>query len=160
MKDHHVGVLYVPRGKNPYQWWLCAYLVFIGFGVTFGAPAPNSVTSLLDPWVVRVWGASLLLGGVLILVGMYWRGKPERGVTVEVYGSATFAVANMVYPIALTWRLVDSWAAQSAAVRGAWTVLALLVALSLAATRRVYQLRHPIKYELPGVGGRVARHER
>lgn len=112
---------------NPFEYFLAALCIISGLPQLI-APAPNNSLEILLPvWLVRVWGAELVAGGVLTLAGLAFK-RPR----VERIGMKILAPAATAYAIAIG--LVAGWAGVVAA--------SIVLAFGMACLARAAVLLH------------------
>lgn len=104
---------------HPFELLFGVLAVCAGTALTLGAVAPVSLNATLPALLVRIWGATQLLAGVLIVTGIllrYWRparlvvgwrleraGLVPLAAAIAVYGIAALAYAGprAIYPVSL-----------------------------------------------------------
>lgn len=64
-----------PPVRSPYELTFMILSVLAGLGYLTTVPAPSSVAALMPGEVVAAWAWTLLLTGILGLVGCLWRGQ-------------------------------------------------------------------------------------
>lgn len=90
-----------PAGPpNPFESFLLGVCVVQGFAAIIGYSQPAAFDSAFPPWVRRVWGAVLFLGGVAAVTGLYWPWDPVDGVLIKRVGLVALAGVTIAYGIA------------------------------------------------------------
>lgn len=86
---------------NPFEVLVGGLCVFSGFPSLVIGPSPTSIEALLPPGLVRLWGAELVLGGLLIVIGVLTRrhrieraGLFQLGPAAVAYGLAIVFVGG------------------------------------------------------------------
>jgi hypothetical protein len=128
-----------PTSRHPIVIFMLGLLIFSGFSVAFGAPAPGSVNEALPRWGVQLWGGSLFFGGVSVLIGLkmqeYLGKRSVSGALLEQVGMSTLAAAGTLYSVAAV--AVAGWPALIPA--------GLVLGLAAACGYRWWQIRGQIK---------------
>ncbi len=81
------------------------FIAFIGMFVGFPAMlnpmeyAPTSIKETLPTWAVAGWGVSLLLGGLVTMVGILW--QTRIALRIEQMGMTFLALGTFLYSMAL-----------------------------------------------------------
>jgi hypothetical protein len=90
-----------PAGPaNPFEVYLLAACIVQGYAVLTKVAQPHSLQDLLPPWLRLMWGALLLIGGVLSVGGLYWI-DPLTGIEVKRVGLVAAGGGTLAYGIAL-----------------------------------------------------------
>jgi hypothetical protein len=91
-----------PTGEpNPFEAYMFAACVVQGAALLTGAARPTSIEQALPLQLRVVWATLLLLGGVAVLVGLYWPGSPMTGVEIKRPGLVAVGGAALAYGLAL-----------------------------------------------------------
>lgn len=78
-----------------------AACVLQGFAVLVGAARPTSIEQAVPLALRVVWAGLLLVGGVAVLIGLYWPGSPLTGVEIKRPGLVAVGGAALAYGVAL-----------------------------------------------------------
>jgi hypothetical protein len=90
-----------PAGPaNPFEVYLLGACIVQGYAVLTRVAQPRSLQDLLPPWLRLVWGALLLVGGVLSVGGLYWI-DPLTGIEVKRVGLVCAGGGTLAYGLAL-----------------------------------------------------------
>jgi hypothetical protein len=90
-----------PAGPaNPFEVYLLGACIVQGYAVLTRVAQPHSLQDLLPPWLRLMWGALLLIGGVLSVGGLYWI-DPLTGIEVKRVGLVAAGGGTLAYGIAL-----------------------------------------------------------
>jgi hypothetical protein len=123
-----------PAGDpNPFEEFILGVCVLQGCSVLAGAVPPTMGTAL-EPGLLLVWAALMILGGVLSIAGLYWPGDPITGVEVKRVGFVAAGTASLTYGVAL-----------ALAGPQAFVAAFLSLAFALACARRFIQVTRKIK---------------
>ena len=93
-----------PSSRHPLIVFLLTLCVISGISITFGAPAPGSITEALPRWQVTAWALSLGLGALSILIGLILQPADKHlvtGVLLEQVGVASLGCAAILYSAAV-----------------------------------------------------------
>jgi uncharacterized membrane protein len=94
--------LIIPGRQRPHQVIVLIFATFTGLSIALRqAPEPKSLDSLISPWVLGIWYTLLLIGGVVGLLGSYWRRDPYRGLSMEWASMVMLTFALTLYAIAI-----------------------------------------------------------
>jgi hypothetical protein len=85
----------IPR--NPLAVYLLCLCFLSGLMTLLGPSASGSMEAALHPWIVLVWGASLVHGSGATLTGMFWPGDPRTGLLLKRMGMFALMVASGLY---------------------------------------------------------------
>lgn len=83
--------------RHPFEVYLLALAAVSGVPLLFGQSNSDAVHAALPPLVVNVWGAMLVFGSCLALLGLFWRGHSGTGLLMERSGLVGVGGAAMVY---------------------------------------------------------------
>lgn len=86
--------------SDPRAVFILSLCVVSGAPLVFGAIKPGSLEDLVNPFVVRAWGVSLVIGAVVTLLGMSYR-KALVGILLEQVGSVAVGGASIFYSAAI-----------------------------------------------------------
>lgn len=78
-----------------------AACVVQGTALLTGAARPTSIEQALPMALRVVWATLLLLGGVAVLLGLYWPGSPMTGIEIKRPGLVAAGGAALAYGLAL-----------------------------------------------------------
>jgi len=82
--------------SNPEELLLACVMVLIGGFYLVGEAKPPSVTSYVPRMFVVVWGLELLVGGLLVIIGMF-----QRGFRLEATGLVVLCFATPIYALVI-----------------------------------------------------------
>lgn len=85
----------LPRRLRPHEVGLLVISVITGLGI-FIAPAPE-ITAVFPGWNTWVWAATVLVSGVVGLVGCLWRGRVSTSLITEGAGLLLSVAAVIWY---------------------------------------------------------------
>ncbi|RKR90981.1 hypothetical protein BDK92_5365 [Micromonospora pisi] len=88
-------------GRHPFEVTLLAAAVVCGVGLLLSDARPRSVTVAMPLTVQATWEIGLIVGGVLGLVGVSWRGQLSTGLGLELGAIVLFGTTTGMYAIAL-----------------------------------------------------------
>lgn len=97
-----------PRVPDAFELLIAYLCVVAGLPLALGAPPPNSIQRILPSWLVHCWGATLFIGGVLIVLGLALRrGAPGIsrllvGLRIEQAGLLPMAAGAAVFSLVIT----------------------------------------------------------
>lgn len=127
-------MLWIISGKNAMQLFLMLVVVLSGVPVMLGLAAPAIAKNVLPDWGVILWGAALSVGGMLSLVGTYWRSPAhDNGLRIEQWAKAILCGASTVYPTCLLIAAPDKASA-------AFTIT-ITYGFALACAGRLWQIQ-------------------
>lgn len=81
------------------------FVAFIGILVGWpavispGGHAPNSIRETFPEWAIIAWGVSLLIGGMITILGIVWQSR--LAMRIEQIGMACLACGTFLYATAL-----------------------------------------------------------
>lgn len=90
--------------------------VFVAFiGIIVGWPAiinpeelaPTSIRETFPEWAIVAWGVSLLVGGLVTILGIVWQSR--LAMRIEQIGMACLACGTFLYVTALASYSTDLW---------------------------------------------------
>jgi hypothetical protein len=97
------AVVVLGRRRPPERIWLLAVAVLAGGLYLAGfAPPPSVVDAALPHWVRPVWYSLLLSGGLIGLVGIWWR-DVTTGLMLERVAMVWLAAGMIAYTISIVW---------------------------------------------------------
>lgn len=93
--------VFVTLGRHPFEVGVLAACIIVGtvMGV-WGVRPPSMARGLPEP-LLTVWLILIALGGLIGLVGAYWRGDLADGLLVELAGVCAVAAATTLYAVVL-----------------------------------------------------------
>lgn len=84
--------------RHPFEVYLLALSAVSGVPLLFGEPNSGTIDAELPREVVAAWGAMLIAGSTLALVGLFWRGgRAASGLLMERTGLIGVGGASLVY---------------------------------------------------------------
>lgn len=122
--------LHVVPGRHPFEVALLAAFVIVGGVMVVTGIRPPSLQRGYAETVVTVWLACVAAGGLIGLLGVYWRGRPDDGLLVEALGVGAIAAACLLYVVGL-------WVTQP--IGGAFTAGGFLTGIGAGGTWRLVQ---------------------
>jgi hypothetical protein len=93
--------------SEPFEVFLAASALLSGTSVLFGATHPVALQTQVSPWMLRAWGAALLVGGTLTMLSRWFMAKArtddqlETASRVEKLGMILFATTAAMYGAAI-----------------------------------------------------------
>lgn len=114
-------------------------MVLAGVPILVGGPTPNSLAGSLPAWLLYVWAATLVLGGLLVLGAAAVR-SPVNALYMECVAHLPLCLASAAYAVAIVsvggWKgmsaaLIVGGFAIASAVRG-WQVFSTVASLQRA----------------------------
>jgi hypothetical protein len=120
----------VTTGRHPFQVAVLAASLIVGLTLIVSDLQPRSVVAAMTSPVRLVWELQLTAAGVVSLMGIYWPGRLQVRLWIEVCGVVVLGFATTMYTIAL-------FAVQGSAAIAAG---AFVAALAVAAWWRVGQV--------------------
>lgn len=94
-------LLIVPGRERPHELVLSGYAVILGILYTSGFPLSAAAKTVITGWWVYVYGAALIVGGLLTLLGAFWVSNIERGLEIERSGLIVLSGALVIYAAAV-----------------------------------------------------------
>ena len=119
----------VDARRHPHQVFLAAFMVLVGIPVLVGGPQPNSLAASLPTWLLYVWAATLVFGGLLVLGAAVVR-SPVNALYMECVAHLPLALASLAYVVALAG--VNGWKALAAG--------SIVVGFAIASGARSWQV--------------------
>jgi hypothetical protein len=90
--------LIVPGRQRPHQIIILIFASLAGLAWAFRqAPEPKSLDERLSPWVLGIWYTLLLFGGIVGLIGSFYRRNPYRGLLMEWASMVMLTSALVLY---------------------------------------------------------------
>lgn len=89
--------------SEPFEIYLALLALVSGPSVLFGLTRPSALASQIAPWMLRAWGAALIIGAVLTLLarwliaGAATAHGQESAARIEVIAMTIFAGAATMY---------------------------------------------------------------
>ena len=128
----------VHQERGPYETCIMAMLVVGSISTLFPyGGVPRTIDTVLDPIMLRVWSIMLLVGSVLTLVGIAWRGRYITALGVERVGLILHTCACLVYTVAL----MAHWDQHN----GAIVLTTFIAAIAVANLWRIRQIGKSIR---------------
>lgn len=93
--------------SEPFELFLALAALTSGLSVLLGASHPIALQSQVSPWMLRAWGAALLVGGTLTIVSRALMARArtddhlETAGRIEKLGMILFATAAAMYGTAI-----------------------------------------------------------
>lgn len=92
----------VPGRQRPHQVIILVFATIAGLTYALRqAPEPRSLDSYVSPWVLGIWYTLLLVGGIVGLVGSFYRRNPYRGLLMEWASMIMLTSALALYATAI-----------------------------------------------------------
>ncbi|HEY5956097.1 MAG TPA: hypothetical protein VIV60_06075 [Polyangiaceae bacterium] len=115
-----------------------AFLIFGSASLFFPyGGTPRSIDLVLSPTMLLVWSIMLLVGSMLTLIGIAWRGRFITALGIERVGLILHSAACFVYTIAL----VVHWDQHN----GAIVVTSFIAAIAVANLWRIVQVTQSMR---------------
>lgn len=84
-------------GRHPFEIYGLFLALITSMPILLGiAPKPGTIREAMPGWLGVIWAASLAIGSLLALVGIYWRNR-ATGLLLEQVGLAAAGAACVVY---------------------------------------------------------------
>lgn len=97
-------IIIIPKTtRSPYQLYLVSLVILGGIGQVSGISA-NMVTRAMGHTLVVIWGCFLIVGGILILIGIFWPKEKFTALLIERSGLVALGGACLVWSILVVWR--------------------------------------------------------
>jgi hypothetical protein len=93
--------VYVTPGRHPFEVGPLLACALVGGGMALFRLRPPSIVSGLGEPILTVWLALVAVGGVVGLVGCFWRGAVTDGLLVEFAGVLAVGMACLLYVAAI-----------------------------------------------------------
>jgi len=90
----------VTPSRHPFQFWVLFFLGLSGATVAFNLGQPGSLTELMPQIVVRTWGATVMLGGIVGIAAGWWKDR-ITGLLLERIALAAVGGMTGVYGFVL-----------------------------------------------------------
>lgn len=116
-----------PIATAPEEAFLAFICLVTGFTLLFGKAETPSLEQLLPRWIAYAWAVELMVGGLVVLVGMF-----GRWVRVEQIGLVTLAFTCPCYALAII---------AVVGIQQGLVSVAFLTAYSLACARRAWLIK-------------------
>ncbi|MFK3980471.1 hypothetical protein ACI2K4_08840 [Micromonospora sp. NPDC050397] len=88
-------------GRHPFEVTLLVAAVVCGSGLVLADARPRSVAVTMPEAVQAIWEVGLIVGGLLGLVGITWRGQLSTGLGLELGAIVLFGTTTGMYTIAI-----------------------------------------------------------
>lgn len=98
--------------RSPLQIFLLILCVFSGLLIMTNHSESQVIHSMGEPWST-LWGAFLLLGSLIALLGIYWKNQ-ITGMLIERSGIVLLGGASLIWPILVLSKI--GWAGIIAAI--------------------------------------------
>lgn len=139
----------VTGAHRPHQVVLLVFATIAGAAYAFRqAPEPKSFDNLISPMLLGVWYTLLLAGGVVGLVGSFWKRNVYRGLLLERASMVMLVSALTLYATA-AFVVAGSGALGAGGSLAAWAVSCVWRGVQI--TRDLYVLR---QFRMPTRGSR------
>lgn len=115
-----------------------AFLVFGGISTLTTSGPPNSVRMVLHGWPLTVWTVSIIIGPLLSIIGIYWRGRLVTGLGIEQVGLVLLTGGCILYDVALFFVLGKA--------QGGLFVSSFVTAIAVANIWRSLQIRRRVQF--------------
>lgn len=83
--------------RHPFETYLLCLAAVSGVPLLFGKANSGSMAAAMPEPAVLAWGAMLVLGSLLALVGLYWHGKSATGLLLERTGLVGVGGAAIIF---------------------------------------------------------------
>lgn len=93
--------VFITPGRHPFEIALLGACVIAGAVMAITGVRPPSLSRSLPYDVMTVWLALVAAGGLVGIVGAYWRGRIDDGLLIEFGGVLAIGSACTLYVIAL-----------------------------------------------------------
>lgn len=91
-------------GRSPFQLYLVGLVLVGGLGIVTNT-SNNAITQAMGEPYATIWGLFLTLGGILILLGIYWPKDAITGLIIERAGLVALGGASLIWSILVVWRV-------------------------------------------------------
>jgi hypothetical protein len=123
--------VYITPGRHPFEVAPLFACAVVGGVMTAARLRPPSLLAGYPQTIITAWLLLVALGGLVGLIGAYWRGAVDDGMLIEFAGVASVAAACLLYCVAL-------YATQP--ITSAFTAAGLLSGLGAGALWRAAQI--------------------
>lgn len=123
--------VYITPGGNPFEVAPLFACTIVGGVMTAARLRPPSLLAGYPETIITAWLLLIAFGGLVGLIGVYWRGSLDDGLLIEFAGVGCVAAACLLYCVAL-------YATQP--IASAFTAAGLLSGLGAGAAWRAVQL--------------------
>lgn len=97
-------VILVPKGgRSPFQLYLLSLITISGIALATGL-STNKITEAMGVPFNYFWGGFLFTGGLLSLVGIYWRKDPFTGLLIERTGLVALGGSSFIWSFLVVWK--------------------------------------------------------
>lgn len=83
--------------RHPFETYLLVLAAVSGLPLLFGRANSGSMAAAMPELAVLAWGAMLVLGSTLALIGLYWRGMSATGLLLERAGLIGVGGAAIIF---------------------------------------------------------------
>lgn len=96
-------VIFPRTTRSPFQIYLVALVILGGFGIITGVNRNMIINAMGEPYATY-WGLFLTVGGLLILMGIYWPRDKFTGMLVERTGLVALGGASAIWSVLVIWK--------------------------------------------------------
>jgi hypothetical protein len=96
-------VILSERNHSPFHLYLIGLVAIAGLGIMLGI-SNNPIHESMGQYSIA-WGAFLLIGGILNLLGIYWPKSAFTGMLIERSGLVALGGASLIWSILVVWRV-------------------------------------------------------
>lgn len=121
----------MPSGDYPFERTIGFMVSLSGWGTLISGYQPIAIKEALPMWEQVAWSLMLGVGGILMIVGVAWRGRFTTSVSIETTGLLLVAGGCLLFAIALA---IVSWTSFLFA-------MAMAVAILVGCIQRVISLQ-------------------
>jgi hypothetical protein len=143
--------VFITPGRHPFEVGPLLACVLVGIVMGIGGVRPPTMTRGLPEPLLTVWLILIAAGGLVGLVGAYWRGAVDDGLLVEFAGTLAVGAACTLYVIALLagnpWPASVGSAGLLAGIAGGALGRAAQCVIEFRRVRR--GVMHTVRLELP-----------
>ena len=93
--------VFITSGRHPFEVGPLAACVVVGMWLTFVDERPPSMTRTLPPSFLTAWLIMIAAGGLLGLIGAFWRGDVDDALLIEFAGVSLVASMCTLYVVVL-----------------------------------------------------------
>lgn len=101
-------MLVVAGRHRPHELLLLLFSLTSGLAYTLGSPPPQSVAASIEPWLVHVWSAGLLISGAVGLLAALLPMPEDRALGLEfgamLIGAGALILAGAAIFSSVGWR--------------------------------------------------------